>query len=63
MNAKGFYHNAICNKNIVYNESSKTAYLIHFDQATYTMTDDEENITSIINDLSDLLCKIKLDFY
>ena len=63
MNSKGFSHNAICPKNIVYNESSKKAYLIHFDHSIYSTSDDEDNINTIIQNLSDQIHRIKTDFY
>lgn len=63
MNIKGFSHNAVGKKTIVYNESSKTAYLKHFDQSTYSISDDEECINFIIEDLSKLIQTIKSDFY
>ena len=63
MNAKGFSHNAISEKTIVYNEILKTAYLTHFDQAGYVITDDDETITTILHDQSNYMSVIKAAFY
>jgi thiamine kinase-like enzyme len=59
MNARGFFHNDISQENIVYNETTKKAYLIDFERAGYEPNTKDEMINTIIDQLKKYILGIQ----
>jgi len=55
MNQKGFHHNDISHDNIVYNKDEKKARLVDFERADFGSGNDDDDLTSVMNDFKDLL--------